>query len=188
MGKFQNIDPKSVTVFDVLRHHLALNRNSKYRNHNLDKMFQCLILCVMIIDIINYMICLLRWNGLKGNLNNGLVMQSLVSCWSQQKLKTLIFMTIMLNFGPCYNNWNRILGWALIALFQKGPFCTWLCNFVFGPNYGPQNIDPKSVTLFDTLRHFRHILYKSITKNVTVIVTYTTIPLFWWFIVLYMQY
>ena len=127
-------------------------------------MFQCLILCVMIIDIINYMICLLRWNGLKGNLNNGLVMQSLVSCWSQQKLKTLIFMTIMLNFGPCYNNWNRILGWALIALFQKGPFCTWLCNFVFGPNYGPQNIDPKSVTLFDTLRHFRHILYKSITR------------------------
>ena len=125
MGKFQNIDPKSVTVFDVLRHHLALNRNSKYRNHNLDKMFQCLILCVMIIDIINYMICLLRWNGLKGNLNNGLVMQSLVSCWSQQKLKTLIFMTIMLNFGPCYNNWNRILGWALKALFQKGPFCIW---------------------------------------------------------------
>ena len=30
--------------------------------------------------------------------------------------------------------------------------------------YGPQNIDPKSVTLFDTLRHFRHILYKSITR------------------------
>ena len=42
-GKFQNLDPKSVTFFHVSRHFLALNRYFKYRNRNLDKIAVILV-------------------------------------------------------------------------------------------------------------------------------------------------
>ena len=46
LGKFQNLDPKSVTFFDVLRHFLAHTGNIKYRNGNLDK-----IVVILVVDL-----------------------------------------------------------------------------------------------------------------------------------------
>ena len=42
-GMFQNLDPKNVTFFDVLRHFQHIRENFKYHNCNLDKLAVILV-------------------------------------------------------------------------------------------------------------------------------------------------
>ena len=46
-GKFQNLDPKSVTFFHVLRHFLTQKGNLKYHNRNLDN-----IVVILVVDLV----------------------------------------------------------------------------------------------------------------------------------------
>ena len=48
-GKFQNLDPKFVTFFDVLRHFSAHQGDSKYQIHNLHK-----IAIILVADLVLY--------------------------------------------------------------------------------------------------------------------------------------
>ena len=49
LGMFQNPDPKSVTIFHVLRHFLAQKGNFKYQNRNLHK-----IAIILVVDLVFY--------------------------------------------------------------------------------------------------------------------------------------